>query len=151
METLMNHEIKECRSERDWRRVWPVIQELRSHLSEDDYLTLLETMRKEEGYRLFYLEEAGEIMACAGIAVRTTFYYGKHVFVHELVTRSDQRSRGFGERLLAAVERWGQEQGCTRIALTSGLSRHKAHRFYEEKMGYGKKSYAFVKELGGGV
>lgn len=79
-----------------------------------------------------------------GVTIRTTLYYGKHLFVHDLVTRADHRSRGCGRQLLSCVEGWGRSQGCGSLVLTSGLVRRDAHRFYQERMGYGI-SYVFRK------
>lgn len=103
------------------------------------------TRDEGEGYRLFALEEDGEILAVTGVTIRTTLYYGKHLFIHDLVTRADRRSRGCGERLLSYVEEWGRSRGCGSVALTSGLARRDAHRFYEERMGYDRVSHVFRK------
>ncbi|OYD07318.1 GNAT family N-acetyltransferase [Paludifilum halophilum] len=138
--------IVELTTEAEWRRAYPVMSELRPYLEEEGYLRLLREMRKE-GYRLFALLEGDEIAAVAGVTVWTTFYYGRHVFVYDLVTQSDRRSRGYGRKLLNHVERWAEERGCERVALSSNQARKEAHRFYEEKMGYRKPSYQFVKEL----
>lgn len=136
--------IKELTTEVEWRRAYPVMKELRTHLELESFLHLVQEMRRE-GYRLFALEEAGEILAVTGVTIRATLYYGKHLFVHDLVTRSDQRSQGCGERLLTYVEDWGRSQGCGSVALTSGLARRDAHRFYEERMGYDRVSHVFRK------
>ncbi|SDX05190.1 Acetyltransferase (GNAT) family protein [Marininema mesophilum] len=138
--------IKECETEADFRNAFPVINELRPHLSEESYFRLLKPMQ-EAGYRLFVLEQDGEVIACAGIEVATNFYNGRHLYLHDLVTRSDCRSCGYGERLLGELEAWGREQGCELVSLTSRFIRKDAHRFYEERMGYDKESYVFLKEL----
>ncbi|EGK08573.1 GNAT family N-acetyltransferase [Kroppenstedtia eburnea] len=136
--------IRELTTEAEWRRAYPVMKELRTHLEPESYLQLVQEMRGE-GYRLFALEEDGEILAVTGVTIRTTLYYGKHLFIHDLVTRADRRSRGCGERLLSYVEEWGRSRGCGSVALTSGLARRDAHRFYEERMGYDRVSHVFRK------
>ena len=40
-------------------------------------------------------------------------------------------------------------QGCDTIALSSGIKRLDAHRFYEHKMGFVKGGFAFQKPLKG--
>ncbi|MCP8968916.1 GNAT family N-acetyltransferase [Ectobacillus ponti] len=124
----------------------PVLRELRPHLTEESFGELLAQM-KLEGYRLFALRnDAGRIVSLAGTAIMTNFYNRKHVFVYDLVTAESERSKGYGEVLLAAVEAWGREDGCEAVSLTSGLQRTDAHRFYERE-GYAKTSFAFRKSL----
>ncbi|WP_329610031.1 GNAT family N-acetyltransferase [Microaerobacter geothermalis] len=62
--------------------------------------------------------------------------HGRHVWVYDLVTHSDYRSKGYGEKLLEFIHKWGEENGCKTVALSSGVERRDAHRFYEKKMGY---------------
>jgi len=73
----------------------------------------------------------------------TTWY----VWVYDLVTREDRRSRGYGEALLRHIHEWAKRCGCGVVALSSGLQRTRANRFYEEKMGYERTSYVFKKTL----
>lgn len=136
--------IQELTTETEWRQVFPVMKELRTHLDPETFLELVKEMRKE-GYHLFALEEDGEILAVAGVTIRTTLYYGKHLFIHDLVTQKDHRSQGCGKRLLSHVEEWGRRRGCGSVALTSNWTRQDAHRFYEEKMEYDRVSFVFRK------
>ena len=76
-----------------------------------------------------------------------TLYYGRFVWVCDLVTDKNKRSNGYGERLLSYVHKWAKENSYENVALSSGLQRADAHRFYEEKMGYDKVSYVFKKTL----
>jgi GNAT superfamily N-acetyltransferase len=138
--------IKELIEEKEWLEAFPVFKELRTYLNQRTYLDLLYIMR-EEGYKLFALYHNKQIVAVTGIAIRTNFYYGKHVFVYELVTQSLQRSKGFGEELLSYIHRYAIDNGCGIVALESALFRTDAHRFYETKMGYEKFCYSFKKVL----
>lgn len=140
--------VVELRGEDDFRKAWPVMRELRGHLSEDRWLELLEVM-VPDGYRLLSLQaDDGTIEALAGIRVATNLYYGKHVWVYDLVTAGGVRSKGHGRMLLGHVEEIAVAEGCELVALSSGLQRIDAHRFYEEHMGYDKKSYCFTKLVG---
>jgi GNAT superfamily N-acetyltransferase len=130
------------------RQAYPIMKQLRTHLDEDGYLQLLAEMAAQ-GYRLLALVDDGEIVALAGIALLTNLYYGRHVWVYDLVTDDGQRSRGYGLLLLDHVEAFAREHQCECIALSSGLQRGDAHRFYEEKAGYTRVSYAFRKSLNG--
>lgn len=47
-----------------------------------------------------------------------------------LVVAQEQRGKGIGKRLLAAVERWAAEQGVAKLRVRSRSSRTGAHLFY---------------------
>ncbi len=135
--------IRELSSEEEWLDAFPVMKQLRTHLDEGTYLRYLEEMTAD-GYRLFGLFSDGEPAALAGIGIETNMYYGRHLWVYELVTDSTHRSKGFGERLFEYLSDWAEEKGCERIALSSGLRREDAHRFYEERAGMERASYVFT-------
>ncbi|HEX2294806.1 MAG TPA: GNAT family N-acetyltransferase [Actinomycetota bacterium] len=134
----------------DFRRAWPVMRELRGHLSEGRWLELTDVM-VPDGYRLLSLQEDdGFIAALAGIRVATNLYYGRHVWVYDLVTAESARSLGHGRTLMAAVEQLAEAEGCELVALSSGLERADAHRFYEQHLGYSRVSYCFTKRVAPG-
>jgi GNAT superfamily N-acetyltransferase len=139
-------EIVELHSEVELRAAFPVMRELRSGIDEDHYLGLINEMMLQ-GYRLLALQQADQILALAGLAVLTNLYYGRHVWVYDLVTTSEARSQGYGRLLLSHVEAFAREQGCALVALASGLQRTEAHRFYIERMGYERSAYVFEKRL----
>jgi GNAT superfamily N-acetyltransferase len=138
--------IEELTTDAELREAYAVMHELRTQLSLDQYLALLEPMRRE-GYRLIALREDGAIMALAGIILLANFYDGRHIYVYDLVTRGDARSRGYGEQLLTHVEDLARSAGCAHVTLSSGVQRLDAHRFYESRMGYARASYVFRKRL----
>ncbi len=139
-------EIQELTSHEEFREAFPVMRELRTRLDEAAYLSLLEKMIPE-GYRLFALRNSGKIVALAGIAILTNFYYDRYVYVYDLITATEARSRGFGRHLLAFIESFARQENCETIALSSGLQRADAHRFYEHYMHYKKSSYVFQKHF----
>ena len=138
--------IREIEEEDNFKKAYPVMSQLRTQLSEEEYLNLLEPMRKQ-GYRLIALFEDEQVKALAGIIELTNFYNDKHVYVYDLVTDGASRSLGFGEKLLTYVEELAKEAGCGMITLSSGNQRIDAHRFYEEKMGFDRVSHVFNKRL----
>lgn len=139
---MADAEIRELTTETEWREAFPVLRELRDHLTEERYLEYLAEMR-EEGYRLFGLVDGEEVVAVAGAGIRTNFYNGRHLFVYDLVTRPDRRSEGFGGRLMGFLDGWARERDCESITLESGLWREDAHRFYEDRLGMDRYCYTF--------
>jgi GNAT superfamily N-acetyltransferase len=56
------------------------------------------------------------------------------------------RGRGIGKRLLEWIEGWLRDRGATRLTLTSGKQRPKAHGFYRN-LGYEETGLRFAKKL----
>ncbi|ASK63743.1 GNAT family N-acetyltransferase [Virgibacillus phasianinus] len=135
--------IKELQSREEIIAAFPVINQLRTHLDENSYLELVMDARDRDMYQMAALYEDNEIVAVAGFKPMITLYYGRFVWVCDLVTDANQRSKGYGEKLLTYIHDWAKENNYQSVALSSGLQRSDAHRFYEEKMHYEKVSYVF--------
>ncbi|QGQ96067.1 GNAT family N-acetyltransferase [Paenibacillus psychroresistens] len=138
--------IKQLVSEEEWTLAFPVMKELRMHLTLQSFIETVNQMTNE-GYKLFAIYENNEIVGLSGIIFRTNFYYGKHVFVYDLVTTSSVRSKGYGTKLLNYVHQLSKEQDCKVVALESAFSNINAHKFYQMQMGYEKFCYSFKKIL----
>lgn len=138
--------IQELNSEQEWLQAYPVMNQLRTHLDEPTYIETLREM-KSQGYRLFAFIEEGNVRAVTGIIPLTSLYYGRYIWVHDLVTDTQERSKGFGDKLLSFIQQWAKAEGFDVVALSSGLQRQDAHRFYEEKMDFDKTSFVFKKNL----
>ena len=139
--------IEELQSQEEILKAFRVMNQLRTHLDEKAYLDLVTEAKERDMYRLFALYQNGEIVAVTGFKPMITLYYGRFVWVCDLVTDENKRSNRYGERLLSFVHKWAKANGYESVALSSGLSRTDAHRFYEEKMDYDKVSYVFKKSL----
>ena len=140
-------EIVELHSAAEHREALPTLRELYPWLDEGHYTALLTEM-VADGYRQFALRnEAGEIIAVAGVAVHVNIYYGRHLYVYDLVVTEGERSKGYGNLLMDHVEEIGCREGCETAALAVSLDREGAQRLYERR-GYQKPSYAMRKALG---
>jgi GNAT superfamily N-acetyltransferase len=139
-------EIVELCSAAQRREALPILRELYPSLDEDRYTRLLEEM-VVDGYRQFAVRnEAGELVAVAGAAVHVNLYYGRHLYLYDLVVTEGARSKGYGELLPDHVEGIARREGCETAALACGLEREGALRLYECR-GYEKPSYAMRKAL----
>ncbi|CAM4446386.1 GNAT superfamily N-acetyltransferase [Paenibacillus endophyticus] len=137
--------IKHLVTEEQWREAFPVMNELRTNMTLELFIETVKTMTNE-GYQLIAIYDNNEIAGVTGIICRTNFYYGKHVFVYDLVTKSSVRSKGYGARLLDYVYQIGKEQECKVVALDSAFNNSKAHKFYHQ-MGFEQFCYSFRKLL----
>jgi GNAT superfamily N-acetyltransferase len=139
-------EVRELETEDEWLKAFPVMNQLRTDLDRETYLDYLLDMTAD-GYRLFAGVVDGECVALAGVGIEVNMYYGRHLWVYELVTHEDHRSRGYGGELLSFLEGWAADKGCERLALSTGLQRDDAQRFYEEKAGMEPASYVYKKPV----
>ncbi|MGP4074741.1 GNAT family N-acetyltransferase [Halobacillus sp. K22] len=139
--------VKELKSSEEILQGFPVMSQLRPHLDENTYLELVLEAREVDRYRMLALMQGGKVVAITGFKPMTTLYYGRFVWVCDLVTDQSYRSKGYGEKLLTYVHTWAEENGFESVALSSGLQRTDAHRFYMDKLEYDKVSYVFKKSL----
>ena len=136
--------IAELSTDDELRSAYPIMAELRPHLSPERYMELTAEMIAR-GYRLAALSDQGTMVSVAGFEMGTNLYYGRYLWVYDLVTTAGARSHGYGARLLAHLEHIAATNGCDTIALSSGLRRTDAHRFYEDRMHYERTSFVFKK------
>ena len=87
--------------------------------------------------------------AVAGVAVWRLYektHPGLQLYVDDLVTATNLRSKGVGAALLRSLEATARERGCLLLELDSGTARKRAHAFYlRERMEIG--AFHFVKPL----
>jgi GNAT superfamily N-acetyltransferase len=140
-------DIKELTNKKEWAEGFAIMKQLRVHLDLDEYLELVQEAQNKEHYRILALYDQAQMAALVGYMPMTTLYYGRFIWVCDLVTDDDKRSQGYGEKLLRYVEEWAKENSYTCVALSSGLQRRDAHRFYEETMAYDQVSFVYKKNL----
>jgi GNAT superfamily N-acetyltransferase len=128
----VNTRIRLAETREEIARCFPVIVELRPHLEAEGFVEQV-LRQQRDGYRLAYLEDAGEVRACAGYRFTESLSWGRFMYVDDLVTASSARSKGHGGELLDWLVAQAREQGCAQFHLDSGVQRFGAHRFYLTK------------------
>ncbi|MDW0109469.1 GNAT family N-acetyltransferase [Sporosarcina aquimarina] len=134
-------------TEEELIEAFPLMNQLRTHLNLEEYLELVYESGAKERYQMLGLRDKDVLKAVIGFKPMITLYYGRSLWVCDLVTDKQARSKGYGEKLLSHVEHWGKQHNYESIALSSGLQRTNAHHFYEGKMDYIKVSVVFKKEF----
>ncbi len=84
-----------------------------------------------------------------GVAVYRAYentFYGTQLYVDDLVTDANRRSRGVGHALLGHLERKVRAAGFDSLTLDSGTQRLQAHKFYFRE-GMAVTSFHFSKKL----
>ena len=123
-----------------------VIHVLRDHVEPEELQRRWET-GVPEGYRLIGVRDGEGWKAAAGFHVFTNFNSGKILYVDDLVTVGESRSRGFGKLLHDHLVELARSEGCATIELDSGVHRHDAHRFYLRER-YDISAHHFAQKLG---
>jgi len=141
----MRHIVNIASDEEEIRRCYRVLSQLRTHFDESGLVKQV-VRQQAQGYFLAYLESEGEIRSVAGYRFSENLYYGKFMFVDDLVTNLEDRSKGFGQILFDWLVAEARNNGCDRLALDSGVQRFGAHRFYLRK-GMDIVSHHFVMRL----
>ncbi len=116
-------------TEADITRCFPIMSDLRPHLVAGEFVARV-LRQQAAGYRLAYLEDAGEVHAVAGFRYLETLAWGKILYVDDLVTVPAQRSRGHGGRFFDWLVAQAKQNDCDELHLDSGVQRFGAHRFY---------------------
>jgi len=141
----MRHIVNIAADEEEIRRCYPVLSQLRTHF--DESALVKQVVRQQtQGYLLAYLESEGEIRSVAGYRFCENLYNGKFMFVDDLVTNLEDRSKGFGQILFDWLVAEARKNRCDLLALDSGVQRFGAHRFYLRK-GMDIVSHHFVMRL----
>jgi GNAT superfamily N-acetyltransferase len=138
-------EVKICTTAADILKCMNVVRELRPHVAEENFVSMVQQMM-EEGYQLAFIEEDGMAAAAIGFRYLQFLYNGKHIYIDDLSTLPSARGKGYGGRLLDYVESIARQKGHTSVTLDSGHHRTDAHRLYLNK-GYNISAHHFTKSL----
>jgi GNAT superfamily N-acetyltransferase len=124
---------------------YDVMAELRPHVSRAEFLPVIRAMQAD-GLHLACIRADGHVVAIAGYRLSTNLFYGKHLYVDDLVTSDAERSKGYGKELLAWLRALAVENDCDAFHLDSGVQRKRAHQFYLRE-GLELSSYHFSERL----
>jgi GNAT superfamily N-acetyltransferase len=128
----MEYTIHVAADERSIRRCYPVLRQLREHLDESSLVRQV-IRQQAQGYYLAYLESEKQIRSVAGYRFCENLSSGKLMYVDDLVTDLEDRSKGFGQILFDWLLGEAERNGCNQLTLDSGVQRFGAHRFYLRK------------------
>lgn len=122
--------IRRIREAVDIERCYPVMAQLRPHLTKEEFVARTQRQFETQAYHLAALETGGEVVSVAGYRLAENLVWGRYLYVDDLVTDEACRGRGYGGRLFDwLVDETAREQ-CRALHLDSGIQRFAAHRFY---------------------
>ena len=133
MDQQQNIEIVVARDDADIASSYPIMKELRTHMTDPEAYRAQIRRQMDDGYNLALLRLDGEIAGCGGFRVHETLSRGRYMYVEDLVTSSAKRSYGLGDKLFDWLAGEARERGCAQMEIISGIQRGEAHRFYHRK------------------
>jgi GNAT superfamily N-acetyltransferase len=118
-----------AQTDADIQDCWPVMAQLRPHLKENDFVSMVR-QQFGEGYRLAFIRRNQKVAAVAGFRVLHSLAWGRFCYVDDLVTDEQAQGQGLGTELLDWLCQFARSEDCRRLELDSGVQRFAAHRFY---------------------
>jgi len=138
-------EVKIAHTDNDILKCFKVIKELRPHLKEENFVSLVKKMMTE-GYELAFIEENNIAVAAVGFRYLQLLYNGTQYYIDDLTTLPGSRGKGYAGKLLDYVETVARKKGFDAVTLDSGHQRFDAHRLYLNK-GFKIVAHHFSKTL----
>jgi ribosomal protein S18 acetylase RimI-like enzyme len=142
--------VLEVQTRPDLERCYPVMKELRQHLSLEEFISIYFEAHSADGYELIAIENEGKIQAVMGYRFLTDYVRGRHLYIDDLVSTQSARSQGFGAELLKIAETIAEDNEIKHLRLCAVLENERGIKFYE-KNGWTKRAYAFSKTAPGPV
>jgi GNAT superfamily N-acetyltransferase len=122
-----------ARTAREIQKCHAVMRELRPKFERAEDFVAQVRRQQKQGYQIAFVEDDDKVRAVAGYRYLESLFSGKFLYLDDLVTRGEDRSRGFGGDLLDWLFDAAVARGCARLELDSGVQRADAHRFYFSK------------------
>jgi len=121
--------IELAQNDSDIADCFPAMHQLRTELAEDKFVDLVKTIMRD-GFQLAALRDNDRVVCVAGFRISHNLVHGKHLYVDDLSTLADARSKGFGSQMISWLRNLARSEGCNVLHLDSGVQRHAAHKFY---------------------
>lgn len=137
--------LQEINSPHELEFSYPVIKELRPHLSFEDFVNLYEQAKVRDEYRLVGLLQNNQYVAVMGYRILFDFVHGKHLYIDDLVVSASMRSQGIGKQLLDFAEFEAKRLSCKTLRLCTGIDNKRGIQFYE-KNNWNPRAMAYKKK-----
>jgi len=128
----MPYPIALATTDADLARCHAVMVQLRPHLTAAEFPGRVRH-QQTEGYHLAFLEAEGQVRTVAGFRYMDRLTIGRVMYVDDLATDANSRSRGYGDAMFEWLTAQARSSQCQSLLLDSGTHRVDAHRFYLRK------------------
>lgn len=117
-------------TEADCIASFPIMQQLRPHLTDASAFAAQIQRQRENGYHLLAAREHGHVIGLAGYRMTENTLYGRFIYVDDLVVDATLQRRRLGEKLLDRVRQQTRALGYRYLVLDTGMHMALAQRFY---------------------
>jgi RimJ/RimL family protein N-acetyltransferase len=124
--------IKKAQIPKDSEKILTLLKELRTELTLPHFIETYKQAHKNDDYQIVFLEEKNEVVALMGYRILYDFVHGKHLYIDDLVTKSDQRSKGYGAKLLTYAEELAAKLNSSGLRLCTGIENEQGKKFYQQ-------------------
>ena len=122
--------VRHAETHDDLRACWPVMQELRPHITSAEMFIERVGRMRAESYRLLVIWRDSEVMALGGYRYQENLLYGRAMYLDDFVTRESARGEGWGQLIINVVTSLAEDAGCEKLVLDTSLANALAQRFY---------------------
>jgi predicted GNAT superfamily acetyltransferase len=129
----MSENIFLANDDKEIRKCYPVMVELRPHVKPDEFVARVKRQQELAAYKLAFITNngaEGDVKAVAGFRISECLAWGKFLYVDDLVSKSGDRSKGYGGTLFDWLVEYARKNECDQFHLDSAVHRFAAHRFY---------------------
>jgi GNAT superfamily N-acetyltransferase len=125
-------------------KCFQVMHTLRPKLNSESFYEVIKDMMSR-GYYLIYTEENGHAVCAAGFRFTEHLAWGKTIYIDDLSTLPEARSKGHASALIDYIFQLAKEKNYDQVHLDSGCNeaRYDAHRLYLKK-GFNITSHHFA-------
>ena len=122
--------IKEAVSDAEILATFDVMIQLRTHLTREGYVEIINRLRRTNSYHLAALIDGGVVACVAGYRIAEGLSWRKYLYIDDLITAEQQRSKNYGKQMMDWLIEEARLNNLDQVHLDSGTQRHDAHRFY---------------------
>ena len=108
----------------------PLLAQLGYPMTLDELAQRVREVLATPHHLLLIAETGGRLAGLVHVYVRPAIENPREAVVQALVVDERWRRAGVGRRLMMAAERWGKDQDCRSVVLSSNTARLPAHAFY---------------------
>lgn len=105
---------------------------------------LFERMRSYPDYRIYVAVHEEQVVGTFALLIMDNLGHmgARSAIIEDVAVAPDWQRRGIGKLMMTHALRVSGEKGCYKAALSSNLSREKAHAFYES-LGFERHGYSY--------
>lgn len=125
-----------------------IMRDFRPYLCLEDFISRALHLQKTMQWKLVVFYDGGELVGLCGFMPSYLLYHKQCLFISDFVVAATMRGRGYGRKMLLAIEEIAWSEGFNEIALESGITMQDAHKSWVQTCGFVQTRLGFKKDLG---